>query len=114
MPRVELPVTQATRDGITPAETAADTANDHKWNNTGRELIVVRNDGADSASVTFVIPGSVDAQALADRTIAIPAGATRVFGPFPTSTYNQNESGESSMAYIDVSDTDLMFTIYRL
>lgn len=116
MPRVEVAPTQTSRAGVAPpAEVTTDPANNHKWNNTGKEIIIARNNGGTPKNIVFVIPGSVDEQALADRTIQIPAGATRVFGPFPTTTYNQNENSEPSMAYFDVeAASDIKVIIYRL
>lgn len=115
MARVAIPVTLITRStsGITPpAQTSADTANDHVIEgNDGRVVIEVQNVGADDAVVTVLTPGDVADLAIADLAVTVPAGTTRWSGKFPTTVFNQ--PGTDSI-HIDVADADLRFRAYRI
>lgn len=89
MARTPLTPTRPSRAGVTAqAEVDGDPVNGHVVTNTGRTVVTVRNaDAANPHSVTFVIPGTVDGQAVADRVVAIPAATSRTFGDFPTGWY---------------------------
>lgn len=102
MPRVVLVPTRPTRAGVARvAEADGNTTDGHVVANTGRTVVTVRNaDGAGAHSVTFVIPGTVDGQAVSDRTVSIPASTSRDFGGFPTDVY-------SSQMAINVDSTQL-------
>jgi hypothetical protein len=102
MARTPLTVVQASRDGVdSPTPADGDTTNGHVVRNTGRTMITVANADAGSPhTVTFVIPGTVDGQAVADRTVSIPPSASQEFGQFPTDVYG------GQMA-IDVDSSEL-------
>ena len=89
MARTALTVVQASRGGVaSPVAANGDSSNGHVVKNTGRTIVTVNNaDGSNPHTVTFVIPGTVDGQAVADRTVSIPASASREFGQFPTEIY---------------------------
>lgn len=88
MARTVLPVVQAARNGVTsPTEQAGDTTNGHVVTNSGRTIVTVRNADTSAHSVTFVTPGTVDGQAVGDRTASVPASTSMDFGDFPTSVY---------------------------
>ncbi|MFG1997885.1 hypothetical protein ACGFNU_01905 [Spirillospora sp. NPDC048911] len=108
MPRVSLPVTKLTRDGVPPAaEQSGDPANGHACVNSGETIIEVRNAHASALqSVTFVTPGTVDGLAIADRKVDVPAGQARRFGGFPPAVYG-------SVLNIDVTTADLKLTAYE-
>ena len=88
MARGQIPVTDIVRAGVTPAaQTDADATNDHYFIN------------ADGLTVSAL-------------TITIPAGVTRVCGPFRVATFKQNASYH---LYLDPSvSTTLKFRAYRL
>ncbi len=91
MARVDVPVTTTNRDGVAPpAQTDADAANMHSLVNDGRTTIeIVSSDAADQ-TVDFEIPsGAVDGQPVTPKTVNVPAGETRIAGPFPRGVYNQ-------------------------
>jgi hypothetical protein len=101
MPRVAIPVTTFTRAGVVPpAETNGDAVNHHTLANSGRTGLIVRNSGAVPRDVIFRFPSTVDGQAITPRTVAIPAGAERWFGPFPTDLYGTE-------VLIDVANAEL-------
>lgn len=94
MARIVIPVTPLVRDGVAPAaQVTADATNKHAFANDERTwLEVVSTDGSDRTVDLLVHPANqadVDGSSVAPRTVTIPAGATRLFGKFPTSLYNQ-------------------------
>jgi hypothetical protein len=99
--RTVLPVVHATRGGVTsPAEQNGDATNGHVVTNSGRTIVTVRNADTSAHSVTFVTPGTVDSQAIADRTVSVPASTSMDFGGLPTSIYG-------SQLQINVDSTQL-------
>lgn len=88
MARTVLTPVHPDRGGVTsPTEQNGDTTNGHVVANSGRTIITVRNADTNPHSVTFVTPGTVDGQAVGDRTVSIPASTSMDFGGFPTSVY---------------------------
>lgn len=116
MPRVEIPVTEITRAGVAPpAQTDADATNDHYIaENDGRVLIEIVSSDAGEQTVEVVPNPSLTADGLTidNLVITIPAGATRVCGPFRTTTFKQDASG---MMHLNPSvSTTLKFRAYNL
>lgn len=66
--------------------------------NSGREVLHIKTVGT-ACTVTVQTPGTVDGQAVADRTIALGTNAERFIGPFPVDVYNQADG----QVYIDYS-----------
>lgn len=95
MGRIAIPVTELDRDGATPAaQVDADTASNHWFANAASRtwLEVVSSDGADQTVEFELHPlnvTDVDGVTLPAKTVTVPAGATRLFGPFPNTYYNQ-------------------------
>lgn len=102
MARTVLTPVQATRAGVaSPTEANGDPANGHVVRNTGRTIITVRNaDASNPHSVTFVLPGTVYGQAVADQVVSIPASSSRDFGGFPV-------DGFGAQMAIDVDSAEL-------
>lgn len=109
MPRVNVPVTQITRAGVTaPTETSGDATNNHVVSNNGKMFLEVRNSGSTVArTITFRFPGLVDGQAVTPRAISIPISTTRRFGPFPTGDY-------SSLLQVDVDNAELKLLAFGI
>ena len=108
MPRVDLPHTNLTREGVAPgAEVSGDATNNHSVVNDGKVFLLARNSGAGDRTVTIVTPGTVDSQAVADRVISITAAASRYIGPFPPGDYGDPLS-------VDVEHTEVKLTAYHL
>lgn len=99
MARTALAVQQISRAGITPSYSAAN-ADGHSVLNSGKEFLHVKNGSGSSINVTVQTPGTVDGQAIADRVVAVGAGAEKMIGPFPPDTYNQ--PGTNTL-YVDFS-----------
>ena len=105
MPRVDVPHQQISRSGTIisgtgVSEVVADPTNDHSVVNDGRVLIAVRNTDAAPQSVVFVTPGTVDTQAVADRSESITDGVQEIFGPFSPAEYGD-------VLNIDVTNANL-------
>lgn len=105
MPRVDIPATVGTTSGVAlPAEANGDPVNNHTVTNTGRTKILVRNSGAVSRTVTFRFARTVDGQTVTNKTKAIPAGETHLFGPFDVNDYG-------SQLLIDADNAELKFRV---
>ena len=88
MPRVAVPVTQATRAGVTlPAVTTGDATNNHSVANDGDVILIIKNTGAVSRAVTFYTVKSVDGLTAPTRVETLLAGEEQVFGPFDPTVY---------------------------
>jgi len=79
-----------TRAGIEPTYEACGAGGD-EFANAGGELVHIKNGAGAEQIMTIVSQATVDGLAVADRTVAIPAGEERVVGPFPTATYNDGD-----------------------
>lgn len=116
MARVSIPVSKIVRTGFTPvAATASDHANGMQFVNNGATwLEVVSSDGG-SQTIGFILgtgaSSLVDGLTLPEKIITIPAGATRLIGPFPPQLYNQ----AGSLVFVDPSIiTTLAIRAYTL
>lgn len=87
----QLSVQEIDRDGLNPTLSAAAGGGD-SWANTGKEFIYINNGDASPVTLTIVTQQTVDGQAVADRTVTIPAGEFRLVGPFPVGTYNDGNN----------------------
>lgn len=117
MARVVVPVTEIVRAGTTPpSQVNGDAPNDHYYTgNTGQEYIeVVSSDGGAQTVTVKANPAisTVDGLTVSDLVISIPAGATRLIGPFKNATFSQNATND---IYFDPSvSTNLKFRVYKL
>ncbi|WP_217235454.1 hypothetical protein [Streptomyces sp. AC555_RSS877] len=88
MPRTAIAATQASRAGtVLPAATAGDVTNGNSVTNDGRVVLVVKNTGASSRTITFQTARTVDGLTAPVRSESIPAGETQIFGPFSPNDY---------------------------
>jgi hypothetical protein len=93
MPRTALTVQQVTRNALTPTYSAANAAG-HSIPNDGATYIIVKTT-TNAIVVTVDTPGSVDGNAIANKTYSIGTAAERHIGPFPPSFYNQSDGSIS-------------------
>jgi hypothetical protein len=96
MAATALTVTDISRSGVVPTLTAFN-ADGHLLPNTGCEFVMVTNGSGSSVNVTAAITKTVDGVTPAVKTIAIAAGATKLFGPFKPEEYN-NASAQVALA----------------
>ncbi len=110
MARSALAVQDVNRGGLTPAYSAAP-VDGHSFQNSGREVIHVKTTST-PCTVTIQTPGTVDGQAIGDRTVVIAGTSERLIGPFPAGTYNQ-PTGEG--VYVDFSAvTGVTVAVFRI
>lgn len=108
MPRVNIPVTQATRAGVTLTSTTGDPVNNHYIANDGKTGVIVENSGSTVArTVTFRISRKVDGQAVTPRAETLAVGERQLFGPFDINEYGGN-------LLIDVDHAELKITPVRI
>lgn len=82
MARTALTVQQIVPAGLAPTYTPANVdGNSVPGRHTGR-FVHVKNGSGASVTVTVPTPGTVDGNAIADRAVAIDAGADEFIGPF--------------------------------
>lgn len=101
-----LTVVNSTRvsPGIDLAGAAAAGGGD-SFVNTGVELVVFKNASVGDITVTIATPVTIDALAVADRTITVAAGTSKLVGPFPPGWYNDTfiSGGSVNMTYSGVT-----------
>ncbi|MDX2793984.1 hypothetical protein [Streptomyces scabiei] len=108
MPRVAIPVTSASRAGVTLTPTTGDPVNNHYVDNDGRTGVIVENTGSTvSRTVTFKISRTVDGQAVTPRAEVLTVGQKQLFGPFDVSEYG-------GRLQIDVDNAELKLTPIRI
>ena len=66
--------------------------------NTGSELLVIENGSGAQMTLTVTTTKQIDGEAVADKTVDIPAGERHLIGPFPPAIYNDNDN-KVSLAY---------------
>ncbi len=94
MARTQITPQKLSRDGDTPVSVLIGADGVAILNRKGNVFLRAVNVDTSSVVLTFVIPTTVDGQAVADRTVTIAADASpgdeRYIGPFPTAFYNQS------------------------
>jgi hypothetical protein len=107
-----LTPTAISRSGIAPTLAAAN-ADGSTMVNTGKEFLLVTNAGASPRTVSAAITKLVDGVTPAAKVLTVPAGASRLFGPFPRDEYN-NASDPGAVAFTYDAVTDLTVGAFRL
>ncbi len=97
--------------GVVLTATAADTTNQNSTPLTGREIIIARNSGASSRTVTITSSAAQGTGRLGNIAAeSIAAGATRAYGPFPLNGWIQSDS----TLYFEANNAEVLFTVLRL
>jgi len=90
MARTDLTAQAITRSGVGPTFAAAN-VDGHSWADNGQQFLYVKNASGSPITVTFPIPVLVDGQAVASKTVSVPATTgERIIGPF-TGQYRQSD-----------------------
>jgi hypothetical protein len=97
------PVTSAAAGAAIVAPVAVDATNGNSFVNTGREMVEITNGGGSSITVTIVTNGTFNVNgvqyAVADVTVTIAAGASKVCGPFDKGLFNDPTTGAVQMTW---------------
>ncbi len=100
-----LTVVKPSLTGADPAFVAAAGGGD-SFPNTGKETVHVKNGGGSEITPTFDAPGTCDfgvaANAAHDASGPVPAGGTRVYGPFAPAKFNDG-NGRVQISYSGVT-----------
>jgi hypothetical protein len=106
--RVAIPVTTSDRAGVVlPAATPGDATNFNSVVNSGSTLLIVKNTGVTSRTLTVRLDRTVDGFAPAPRTKSVAAGTTQVFGPFAVADYGP-------ILHVDVDNAELTIQALRI
>jgi hypothetical protein len=92
-----LTVSDISRTGLALAPAAPDVAG-NLLPNTGKEFLALVNAGGVARTVSAAVVRQVDGITPAAKSISVPAGATRLWGPFPAADYN-DASGQVLVTY---------------
>lgn len=87
-----------------------DAVNGHQVPSTGRELVLVKNEGVAAATVTIVSSPDERNRTGDIAAYSVGAGEYAVFGPFPVPGWRQADG----KLYIDVSSSDIKLAVIRL
>ncbi len=111
MARTAVSVQQAVVAGAALTMNAAHT-DGNSFENDGKTAIYVTNGGGSSLTVTIQAPDSgKDGLVVTDRTVTVPASASRLIGPFRKDVYDQS----SGSIYVDWSvTTSITFAVIRI
>lgn len=96
-----LTVSDISRSGLALALAAAN-ADGHLLPNTGKECLIIANADSGAHVVSAAIVRTVDGVTPAPKSISVPAGATRLWGPFAREDYN-NGSGQVAISFDGVT-----------
>ncbi len=106
MARTVLTLQEIVRTGLEVTYAAADSTNDHSFDNAGQDIFLHVINGAVVCNVTIITPQTIDGLAVADPIINIPATEDRFIGPFRNDLYGQAEpdAGFAKSVFIDLDD----------
>jgi hypothetical protein len=113
MPPVSIPITQLTDAGAHAARSDERRPRQRQPARLQRRPRRPRSVSTDAGaqSITIVTPGHRRRLRHRGPTLAVPAGATRIIGPFAPSTYNQSDG---SVRINPSIATTLKFRAYRV
>lgn len=101
MARVSVTTQKIVATGLAPAMTAPTVDGDVI--DSGSTAVYVTNGSGGSINVTAQTPQTVAGLAVAENVVAVAAGATKLIGPFPKSTYGRPSGSDRGRVYIDYS-----------
>lgn len=105
----------ASLDGANALTLTTANATTDSCDNDGRTMLRVKNSsGANAYTVTVTAFRTVDGAAVTGPTLDVATSADRIFGPFPTATFNNGDQ-EIVFTYSGSAPaTDLTVACYRL
>jgi hypothetical protein len=97
-----LTVVDVVKAGVVPTFVAADVAGD-EFVNDGQTMLVVKNDGSGSITVTIASQVQCNQGFTHNTTVTIAAGAEKWIGPLEVTRYN-DENSKVQITYSGVTD----------
>ena len=104
----KYPVTPLTAGAAAITFQAMELAGD-TYSNTGKELVLLRNDDAGAVTITVTSQRDEKNRLGTISAYSIPAGEYAAFGPFPVSGWNDGNNKVNLLA----SDVDLKVAVLR-
>lgn len=102
MARTALSAQATSTAGLKPTYAAAN-VDGHMFTPEAGRVLVVKNGGGSSITVTVQAEVTRDGLALPDRTVTIPASEERLIGPFAPDVYRQKSGADKGKVYVDFS-----------
>ncbi len=117
MPRTAIAVQVAGPNGLALDDitfSAADATNDHEFVNSGREILLMKNDSG--GALTADAKSVIDEHArLGDQTLTAAAANISMAGPFSPAVWNQRAAADAGKVFVDLTvDTSLTFAVIQL
>jgi hypothetical protein len=101
MARVDVTTQQIVATGLAPTMTQPTADGDVI--DSGAVAVYVTNGSGAPINVTAQTPATQAGLAISEQIVAVPAGATRLIGPFPKSTYGRPSGADIGRVYVDYS-----------
>ncbi len=99
--------------GITPSWAAVAAGGDEFPNDGKTEIEIINSSGANSYTVTFTTPATVEGVAVENPTATVGTSGRKRIGPFPPNVFN-NSSGRVAVAYTGSAPaTDLTIGVFK-
>lgn len=118
MAYTELTVQSPSIAGVIPTNASATLSEGNRFINTGREFIMITNDGTvDSVIVTIPTPQTIAGLTIQDPTVTIVKdGVIKIIGPFPPHVYNNPAGGtDPNEVYIEYDQVTLVkVSVFRV
>lgn len=99
----ELPIQKISQAGLNPVFSNASVGGDTFNNASGKVVLHVDNQGASSITVTIDSVKPCDQGFDHDIDVTIPAGETRIIGPFSYDRFSDKATGLAKVNYSDVT-----------
>lgn len=102
MPRTDLTLHEVSEAGAAVTFEAAN-IDGNMVTNRGDVGVLIHNGSAAAITVTIPTPATVGGRAVADDTHTVAAGAYRLIGEWPESTFNQQSGADQGKVYLNYS-----------
>lgn len=93
---------------LTSGSLATASALSDKFANNGKQYLLVKNGDTGAHVLTFSSAATVDGLAIADPTVTLAAGETRLIGPFKPSVFNDSDGYITVASDVITSQTVLV------
>lgn len=118
MAYTELTVQTPKITGVIPANVAATGTDGNRFKNTGREFVMITNNGTvNPCVVTILTPQTTHGLTIQDPTVSVAKDdVIKIIGPFPVEVYN-NSPGDTdeNEVYIEYDQvTNVAVSVFRV